>query len=162
MKRVLRFLAGCCLFWNCGPGHCEPRGSHRGSYAYDIDMPIGTPIVAARDGVVWMVLDDFEDGDQRPKHANDLFIEHSDGTVAQYAHLQHRSFQVQPGDRVQAGQTIAASGDTGAGPTPHLHFEVYRSGVDFAGVPVSFRNAGGPLDERGGLRLGQSYEALPW
>lgn len=148
--------------YRLGQSYCEPAGSHRGSYAYDIDMPIGTPIVAARDGVVWMVLDDFEDGDQRPEHANDLFIEHRDGTVAQYAHLQHRSFLVQPGDRVVAGQTVAASGDTGAGPIPHLHFEVYRGKDVFTSVPVSFRNVGGPLDERGGLRVGESYEALPW
>ncbi len=82
--------------------------------------------------------------------------------MAQYAHLRHRSFLVRPGERVTAGQPVAASGDTGAGPIPHLHFEVYRSKDDFAGVPVSFRNAGGPLDERGGLIVGQSYEALPW
>ena len=148
--------------YRLGQSYCEPRGSHRGSYAYDIDIPIGSPIVAARDGVVWMVLDDFEDGDQAAEHANDLFIEHSDGTVAQYAHLQHRSFLVRPGERVAAGQTVAASGDTGAGPIPHLHFEVYRSKADLAGVPVSFRNAAGNLDERGGLMLGESYEALPW
>jgi hypothetical protein len=145
-----------------GQSYCEPTGSHRGSYAYDIVMPIGSPIVAARAGVVWMVTDDFEDGDTGPEHANDLFIEHPDGTVAQYAHLQHRSFLVQPGDRVTAGQPVAASGDTGAGAIPHLHFEVYNSTDEFASLPVSFRNAGGTLEERGGLIVGETYEALPW
>lgn len=125
-------------------------------------MPLGSPVVAACDGVVWLVTDDFEDGDQAPEHANDLFIEHSAGTVAQYAHLRHRSFLVRPGDRVLAGQIVAASGDTGGGPIPHLHFEVYSGKDDFGVVPVSFRNAGGTLDERGGLMAGEIYEALPW
>ena len=145
-----------------GQTYCEPAGSHRGSYAYDFDMPIGSPIVAARDGVVWLVTDEFEDGDTAPEHANDLFVEHADGTVAQYAHLQHRSFLVGPGDRVTAGQPVAASGDTGAGPVPHLHFEVYGSKEAFTSIPVGFRNAGGTLDERGGLAPGGSYQAMPW
>jgi hypothetical protein len=33
---------------------------------------------------------------------------------------------------------------------------------DAASIPVTFRNAGGTLDERGGLAYGETYEALPW
>ena len=36
--------------------YCYPRGGHRNQLAYDFDMPIGEPVVAARAGVVRRVL----------------------------------------------------------------------------------------------------------
>ena len=36
---------------------------------------------------------------------------------------------VNPGDRVQAGQLIGYSGDSGNVTAPHLHFEVIWDGV---------------------------------
>ncbi len=148
-----------------GQSYCNPVGSHRSGFAYDFMMPVGTPVVAVRDGVAWIVADQFADGDRQDEHSNDLWIEHPDGSVSNYAHLQHGSFLVQPGDLVTAGQTVAASGDTGIGPSePHLHFEVFssRDVSQENSLPVNFRNADGPLDERGGLRWGETYEALPW
>ncbi len=146
-----------------GQAYCDSRGSHRDSFAYDFNMPIGSPVAAAAAGVVWLVQDEYEDGDLAPEHSNTLFIEHADGRVTQYAHLQHGSFLVRVGERVTAGQTIAASGDTGiVYGSPHLHFELYRSTASFDSLPVSFRNAGGPTDERGGLVWGETYEALAW
>jgi hypothetical protein len=151
--------------YRLGQSYCDPTGSHRDSFSYDFLMPIGTPIVAVRDGVVWRVIDEYEDGDQQSEHANSIWIEHADGSTAGYAHLQHESFLVRPGDTVTAGQTLGASGDTGAEwGQLHLHFEVHRSRdlSDAASIPVNFRNAGGTLDERGGLAWGETYEALPW
>ena len=116
------------------------RDSH---YAVDIAMPIGTDIMAARGGVVFDVaasnfsggLDPVKDG---PK-ANVIRILHDDGTYAIYAHLNTNSIRVRPGDRVQRGQYIADSGNTGFSSGPHLHFAVARNvGMRIESVPVTF------------------------
>jgi murein DD-endopeptidase MepM/ murein hydrolase activator NlpD len=92
-----------------------------------------------------------------------LFIEHEDGTTAFYAHLVQHSVAADVGDPVEQGQIIALSGTSG-GTVAVLHFGVYRTwpvqgGNDLA---INFRNAGGPLDEHGGLRQGAVYRALPY
>ena len=48
--------------------------------------------------------------------------------------------------------------------TAHLHFELYSKFPYHwrdDSIPFTVRNAGGPLDERGGLRYGVVYTALP-
>lgn len=112
-------------------------------YAIDIAMPIGTDIMAARGGVVFDVaasnfrggLDPARDGPA----ANVVRILHDDGTYAIYAHLNTNSIRVRPGDRVQRGQYIADSGNTGFSSGPHLHFAVVRNaGMAIESVPVTF------------------------
>jgi murein DD-endopeptidase MepM/ murein hydrolase activator NlpD len=116
------------------------RDSH---YAVDVAMPIGTDIMAARGGVVFDVaasnfrggLDPARDGPA----ANVIRILHDDGTYAIYAHLNTNSIRVRPGDRVQRGQYIADSGNTGFSSGPHLHFAVVRNaGMAIESVPVTF------------------------
>ena len=116
------------------------RDSH---YAVDLAMPIGTDIMAARGGVVFDVaasnfrggLDPVKDG---PK-ANVIRILHDDGTYAIYAHLNTNSIRVRPGDRVQRGQYIADSGNTGFSSGPHLHFAVVRNaGMRIESLPILF------------------------
>jgi murein DD-endopeptidase MepM/ murein hydrolase activator NlpD len=147
--------------------YCEPNGSHVDQLAYDFGMPIGVDITAARAGEVRIFQDDTPDvslWEYYGQH-NYVYIEHEDGTVAFYAHLKQHSIVVRYGERVEAGQLIALSGNSGftAG-KPHLHFGVYGSYLPQEGfdVPVNFRNAGGELDPRGGLMLGRYYEALPY
>ncbi len=48
-----------------------------------------------------------------------------DGSFAEYVHLAQHSTTVSLGDHVEAGQRIAASGNTGWTTGPHLHFAVY-------------------------------------
>lgn len=119
------------------------RDSH---YAIDVAMPIGTDIFAARGGVVFDVatsnfrggLDPVRDGPA----ANVIRILHDDGTYAIYAHLNTNTIRVRPGDRVQRGQYIADSGNTGFSSGPHLHFAVVRnSGMQIESVPVAFLGA---------------------
>jgi murein DD-endopeptidase MepM/ murein hydrolase activator NlpD len=116
------------------------RDSH---YAVDVAMPIGTDIMAARGGVVFDIaasnfrggLDPVRDGPS----ANVIRILHDDGTYAIYAHLNTNSIRVRPGDRVQRGQYIADSGNTGFSSGPHLHFAVVRNaGMTITSVPVTF------------------------
>jgi len=112
-------------------------------YAVDISMPVGTDILAARDGVVFDVsstnyrggLDLSRDG----QAANIIRILHDDGTFSLYAHLNWNSIRVKPGDRVRAGQYIADSGNTGFTSGPHLHFSVQKnSGLTIESLPVLF------------------------
>jgi murein DD-endopeptidase MepM/ murein hydrolase activator NlpD len=102
---------------------------------------------------------------QSPGHHNHILIQHRDGTVAFYGHLTQGSVVVREGDRVQTGQRIAASGNSGNTlGEPHLHFGVYQfwPATERFDVPVNFANARGPLDSRGGLVPGSDYKALPY
>lgn len=153
--------------YSISQSYCYAFSGHSDQLAYDFAMPIGADVIAARSGVVRLTRDDVPDDGSGtdPTEHNDVYIEHSDGTVAFYAHLQQGSVVVEVGEVVTVGQRIAASGNSGnTGGLPHLHFGVYqdwptREGDD---LPINFRNADGPLDARGGLQRGISYEALPW
>lgn len=120
-------------------------------YAVDISMPEGTPVLAARDGRVMEVQDDFfRSGLDREKfgtRANVVRILHADGTMALYAHLALDSVEVQPGDVVLAGERIARSGNTGFSSGPHLHFAIQRN-QDMQVVSIPFRF----LSEQGSFR----------
>ncbi|EEF58703.1 M23 family metallopeptidase [Pedosphaera parvula] len=137
--------------------------SHSGpdEYAVDFKMPIGTPIHAARGGIVVKARGDSNVGGPDRKYensANCVLIQHSDGTIGIYAHLMKGGVTVNVGDKVNAGDLIAHSGNTGFTSGPHLHFSVFktRSGRERLSLPVRFRTA-----KESGLTLaaGQSYKA---
>lgn len=93
-------------------------------YALDIALPVGTPLLATRDGVVVVAVDVHSGGGLRPEfrgRTNYLRLRHDDGTMTLYAHLHTGSLLVKKGDRVRAGQRVAASGNTGYSSGPHLH-----------------------------------------
>jgi len=106
--------------------------SHSGAsqYAVDFAMPIGTPIHAARAGIVIdLVAHHTRGGASRnyAKYANYLVILHGDDTTGEYYHLRKGGVAVTQGERVTAGQKIAYSGNTGFSSLPHLHFAVYHA-----------------------------------
>lgn len=140
-------------------GYCRDDTSHEGQLAYDFLMPIGSPVVAARSGVVKELKEDIAD-DAFTSALNYLLVEHDDGTVAFYAHLTKDGVLAEVGQRVEQGEQIARSGSSGR-TGELLHFGVYRSYLprEGADLAVSFSNADGPLDARGGLRDGASYLA---
>ncbi|MFA4928289.1 MAG: M23 family metallopeptidase [Patulibacter sp.] len=74
---------------------------------------------------------------------NHVVIEIAPGVYALAAHLQKGSVDVQKGDRVRAGQPIAACGNSGSSTEPHVHFQLMdRPGVLFAaGLPFTLTNA---------------------
>jgi murein DD-endopeptidase MepM/ murein hydrolase activator NlpD len=119
--------------------------SHTGpeQFAIDWKMPIGSPVHAARDGVVVKVKDDSDKGGPDRKYenaANYVLIRHADGTIANYAHLLKGSSSVVLGQKVKAGDRIAASGNSGFSTGPHLHFAVFktRNGSERESIPVRF------------------------
>jgi len=124
--------------------------THRDSSSYnavDFDMPVGTAIHAAREGLVINVASRFFRGGlstQMLGEANFVQILHDDGTTAIYAHLQMDTVRVRPGQRVRRGEYIANSGNTGYSGGPHLHFAVIRNaGMINESVPVTFEGAAG-------------------
>jgi murein DD-endopeptidase MepM/ murein hydrolase activator NlpD len=109
------------LIWPIhGPVTSEygPRwgGFHSG---IDIGMDTGTPIAAAKRGVVtfagWM------DG-----YGNFVIIDHGDGVATAYAH--QTRLGCRQGQVVSQGETIGYVGSTGNSTGPHLHFEVRVNG----------------------------------
>jgi murein DD-endopeptidase MepM/ murein hydrolase activator NlpD len=103
--------------------------SHRGEIAYDFAMPVGTPVLAAREGRVAEVVDWFTEGGKRADlrdQANFVSVLHADGTFGRYIHLR-KGAAVKPGQRIAAGELVGYSGDTGYSAQSHLHFDVVRA-----------------------------------
>ena len=86
--------------------------THKG---VDFGCPVGTPILAAADGVV--AVKSFEDNG----YGNYVIVKHDDGSGTVYAHLS--APLVNNGTPVKAGQRIGLSGNTGGATGSHLHFE---------------------------------------
>ena len=101
--------------------------SHKNELSLDFKMKMGSEICAAREGIVTEVKKDSDKGglkDEYLSEGNHIFIQHNDGSIAQYWHLQKDGAFVKPGDTVQKGQLIGLSGNTGYTAFPHLHFQV--------------------------------------
>jgi peptidoglycan LD-endopeptidase LytH len=88
-------------------------------YGQDFLVPVGTPVRAVADGVLWRV------GFQ-PKGGLELYIVGAGGRRYYYAHLSNLTPSTREGANVRAGDIIAYSGRTGhAHGVPHLHLGVY-------------------------------------
>jgi murein DD-endopeptidase MepM/ murein hydrolase activator NlpD len=128
--------------WHVGQGF-HGRYSHQhpvSRYAVDFSVPVGTPVLAAREGVVMQVQDDWRGSGRDLQgfahRANFVRILHDDGTMAMYAHLEYYGVGVKPGQRVAAGDLLGLSGNTGYSTGPHLHFAVLvNDGRDEVAIP---------------------------
>jgi lipoprotein NlpD len=86
-----------------------------------IAVPVGTPVLAANDGVVIYA------GSEVPALGGLVMLRHSTGLITVYGHASE--LLVQRGQTVKRGQAVALSGDSGFAPRPQLHFEM-RQGRD--------------------------------
>jgi hypothetical protein len=111
----------------------------------------GHPVVAPADGVVVGVMSDQPDdrrfdiaavpSDLLVVYGNRVLIEHAAGEVSMLAHLRQGSVKVKVGDRVRAGQEIAAMGASGSALMPHLHYQLQTTATGHAeGVPAIFHD----------------------
>ncbi len=94
----------------------------------DISVPEGTPIKAAENGVV------IYSGSSLKELGNAVLVRHDDGTVTVYGHA--GELNVQRGQKVQRGQTLASSGMSGNAKRPKVHFEVRKNAT--AVNPMTF------------------------
>ncbi|MDH3974443.1 MAG: M23 family metallopeptidase [Deltaproteobacteria bacterium] len=117
-------------------------------YAVDIAMPEGSPVYAARGGIIMDIARDFYTGgsdmEKYGERANYVRILHDDGTMAVYAHLKLESVRYGLGRRIEEGAFIAESGSTGFSSGPHLHFVIQRNtGMAIESLPFQFEGEGG-------------------
>ena len=125
--------------FNGGFSHRSPGNR----YAIDLPMPEGTPILAARGGMVLDMKMGFGRGGSDPGYrakTNFIRLLHPDGTMTVYAHLRTDSARVSVGQSVQMGEMIAESGNSGYSTAPHLHFAVQRNdGQRLLAIPFHIR-----------------------
>lgn len=138
------------------------RFSHKNQFALDFKMKVGTPIHAARGGIV---IEAKNDSDKRGKSVqfanfgNFINILHSDGTFAIYYHLQKDGVLVNIGDTVTIGQKIGLSGNTGWSTGPHLHFAVKKAIKNGTiTIPTLFQ---GKKNRRNRLKSWNFYRCYP-
>ena len=81
----------------------------------DIPASYGTPIKAARGGVVII-------STYHSSYGNYVVVDHGNGDSTLYAHMSSRSVSV--GEAVKQGQVVGKVGSTGSSTGNHLHFEV--------------------------------------
>lgn len=94
----------------CGGGHC----------GVDLDGPKGRALVAVAAGTLITVERRELGSDGRSGRF--VRIQHEDGTLTSYMHMDEIEDGLQPGDRVRAGQYIGKLGDSAVPGVPHLHF----------------------------------------
>ena len=146
-------------------GNCSQLGGHRDTFAYDFDLAMGDPVLASRDGTAIIVNDQYSDDDHVEGHENNVFVEHSDGSVVRYTHLMQGSAVVTANQAVVAGDILGLAGNSGNSAGPHLHFQAFRDRSNFDkanAIPITFRNASGITGQSGELIEGETYLADPY
>jgi murein DD-endopeptidase MepM/ murein hydrolase activator NlpD len=111
--------------------------SRWGTFHWGIDLaaPMRTPEYSAGDGVVLRA-------GAASGFGLAVYILHEDGDVTVYGHMDE--ILVEPGQYVEAGETIALLGNRGQSTGPHLHFEVHQGGEEGKRIdPVDWLNERG-------------------
>jgi murein DD-endopeptidase MepM/ murein hydrolase activator NlpD len=93
---------------------------HAGHMAFDIAVPVGTPVKTTMDGKVVYA------GWNTQGYGNLVIVENGSYRTY-YAHLS--SIPVSVGAQVAAGSVIGLSGNTGHSTGPHLHYEIRQNQV---------------------------------
>ena len=100
---------------------------HKGLYDHvgvDIAMPRGTAVMATASGNVKVL----KRSDLQAGYGNYIEIDHGNGMVTRYAHLE--DIHVRFGSKVRKGEVVATVGTSGGSVAPHLHYEILRDGVN--------------------------------
>lgn len=133
-------------------GHSNGKFAHENlpesKYAVDFLLPLNTPILAAKEGLVFniknksttyhnsIMLENLPILKLRKlaeKYTNWVGIDHKDGTYSEYLHLD-TNVKVKEGEEIKAGYLLGYTGLSGILDRPHLHFNVFETST---GKPVS-------------------------
>ena len=123
-RPVIGGVVTCNMYYSSGKYHG----------AMDIGIPVGTKVYAAEEGIV------LQAGWNNTGYGYLTVIQHADGLRTYYGHG-NGTMYVEVGQKVEKGQLIMLSGNTGNSTGPHLHFEVRVA-------PYSWVYGGGPGDCR--------------
>jgi PKD repeat protein/murein DD-endopeptidase MepM/ murein hydrolase activator NlpD len=139
-EAALSAYSGHRLPWQGGVSHLVTTGVGGHSspveyWAYDFAMSNGTEIWASYSGTVAYVTDPYGSGACNPNLAsqgNRVVVNNDDGSASLYLHLQQNGARVSVGQRVNRGDLIGLSGNSGyvcpTGSGYHLHFQVQLQG----------------------------------
>lgn len=94
----------------------------------DFTAPIGTEVYATGNGVVSKVENDGRG------YGNNIMINHGYGYETLYGHMS--KFKVRVGQKINRGDLIGYSGNSGSSTGPHVHYEVRKNGTPVN--PVNF------------------------
>lgn len=106
---------------------------HKGIYDHpgvDIAATRDTKVLATANGTII----NLKRSDLQAGYGNYVEIDHGNGFVTRYAHLD--DIQVKIGQRVKKGAAIGTVGNSGGSVAPHLHYEIVRNGKEID--PVNF------------------------
>lgn len=118
--------------------------SHQG---VDYTVPEGSSVFATADGVV-------RDASMRNSSSGmTVIIDHGNGFETVYGHLS--KINVRKGQRINRGDIIALSGDTGLSLAPHLHYEVRNNGMRVDPIHYFFMELT-PAEYQRMMRIAQS------
>ena len=96
-----------------------PKGGGQRNDGVDIGAAAGTSVRASAEGTV------VYSGGDVPGFGVTVLVQHADGWVTVYGHLQRADVKMQ--QRVSKGQQIGLVGASGEAPRPQLHFEIRHS-----------------------------------
>ncbi len=139
----------CCIPFPKGVKYkaVQPTGKYAHSnwveskYAIDFIVPVGTPVIAVKKGVVIMAKGNSKKHglDASIDDTNLVAIDHRDGTFTEYLHLGYNKVFVKEGQEVEQGDVIAQTGLSGIMSEPHLHFNAFKvEGRKGISIPVEF------------------------
>jgi len=102
-----------------GPRVSPWAGSGENHSGLDIGAARGTPVIAPASGVVVLA-------GAQPEYGITLVIDHGNDLKTLYGHLSR--VDVEAGQKIERGQVVALTGNTGRSSGPHLHYEIQVAG----------------------------------
>lgn len=125
---------------NFGGRNAPTTGASTNHKGIDIGVSVGTNVYACEAGTVTTAGHSSSAG-------NWVVIDHGNGYISKYMH--NSELKVSAGDKVEKGQIIALSGNSGISTGPHLHFQIEYNGE--AVDPLSFKYDNGMGNGTGGI-----------
>jgi len=122
-------------------------------YGLDFTAPTGTEIYVTGDGVIEQI------ESSKRGYGNSIVVNHGYGIRTLYGHL--NAFNVKQGQKVKRGDIIGFVGNTGLSTSPHLHYEVLRSGEKVNPINYFFNDLTADEYDRMidiSMRPGQSFD----